>query len=147
MYAWWFVTRSLGVVVVVVVYCCRLWLPVEADGYHCTGTADPGNQFFKCTAMTTSENSNRTGSNQTVIDYTSNQTGPDVSIDADRTLLVNLKVQNVTAVHVSSVQIRSRGRIRRVLKVTDKMSFKRKNAFMLVKNRIRCAKKTTINTI
>lgn len=109
MYAWWSAMRSLGVIVVVVVYCCRLWLPVEAGGYHCTGTAGPGNQLFKCTTMKTSDNYNHTGSNQTVIDYTSNQTGPYVTIDAARTLLVNIQIQNVSAVHVSSEQTRSRG--------------------------------------
>lgn len=108
MYAWWFAMRSLGVIVVAV-YCCRSWLPAEAGGYHCTGTAGPGNQLFKCTAMTTSDNKNHTGLNQTVIDYMSNQTGPDVTIDVARTLLVNLKVQNVSAVYVSSIQTRSRG--------------------------------------
>lgn len=104
MHAWWSAMRLLGVAVVV--YYCGLWLSVDAGGYRCTGTAGRGNQLFKCTA---SDNRNSTDSNRTVIDYTGNQTGPDVTIDEARTLLVNLKIQNLSTVHVSRVQTQSRG--------------------------------------
>lgn len=134
MHAWWSAMRSLGVAVVVV-YCCGLWLPVDAGGYHCTGTTGRDNQLFKCTAL---DNRNSTDSNRTVIDYTVNQTGPDVTIDEARTLLVNLKIQNLSTIHVSCVQTRSRGNSACPENPRENVAQTKKCT--LVKNRIRRTK-------
>jgi len=70
----------------------------ESNGYYCTGS-NSGNIHFKC--IKTPCNGTLC---ETIIDYLE-KPGPDVVIDTNNKVLLNLEIENISTIHVSCTAI------------------------------------------
>jgi len=85
--------------IVFAVVCCglaRRTVRATPNGFYCRGSAGNGNLHLKC--VTTPCNGTAC---ETVVDYV-NEYGPDVSLDSKHKLLVNLDIDAIATIHVST---------------------------------------------
>lgn len=75
----------------------------ESNGYYCTGS-NSGNIHFKC--IKTPCNGTLC---ETIIDYLE-KPGPDVIIDTNNKILLNLEIENISTIHVSCTAIKKNRR-------------------------------------